>query len=105
VRVGLAALLVLCASSAFAQIANPDPEVGRQRYTSYCARCHGINLVSSSGAYFDLRTFPRDDKERFLKSLNEGKRAMPAWKGIVKPDEMEAIWAYIGKVNNWEPSK
>ena len=104
-RGGLAALLALCAGNVLAQVPDADPEVGRRLYTSYCARCHGINLVSSSGAYFDLRTFPRDDKERYLRSLNEGKRAMPAWKGIVKPDEMEAIWAYIGKVNNWEPSK
>ena len=80
------------------------PRCGRQRYTSYCTRCHGINLVSTSGAYFDLRTFPRDDKERFLKSMNEGKRAMPAWKGIVKPEEMEALWAYIGSVNGWDKS-
>ena len=100
------ALLVLCTGGVLAQTADPaDPEVGRKLYTSYCTRCHGINLVSSSGAYFDLRTFPRDDKERFLKSMNEGKRAMPAWKGTVKPEEMEAIWAYIGKVNNWGPSK
>jgi cytochrome c55X len=98
-------LLALCASGTIAQTAEPDPEVGRKLYTSYCTRCHGINLVSTSGAYFDLRTFPRDDKERFLKSMNEGKRAMPAWKGIVKPEEMEALWAYIGKVNNWGPSK
>ncbi len=103
------ALLVLCASNVWAQaqVVAPeaDAEVGRKLYTSYCTRCHGINLVATSSAYFDLRTFPRDDKERFLRSLNEGKRAMPAWKGIVKPEQMEAIWAYIGKVNNWEPSK
>jgi len=93
------------ASPAQAPDAGADPENGRKIYTSYCARCHGINLVSSSGAYFDLRTFPRDDKARFLRSLNEGKRAMPAWKGIVKPGQMEDIWAYVGQVNGWPAAK
>lgn len=95
------AVLALCAGTAFAQVPMSETELGKKVYTSYCARCHGINLVSNSGAYFDLRTFPADDKARYLLSMNEGKRAMPAWKGIVKPHEMEAIWAYIGQVNGW----
>lgn len=105
----LAIALVLGAGAACAQAAtpaaplSPDEEVqlGRRLYVSYCTRCHGVNLVSPGGAFFDLRTFPRDDKERFLRSVKEGKRAMPAWAGIVKPHEMEALWAYIGSVNGW----
>ena len=102
-RLRLAAALALCGGAAFSQTppAPADAEVGRKVYTSYCARCHGINLVSSSGAYFDLRTFPRDDKERFMRSLREGKRSMPAWEGIVKPQEMELLWVYVGSVNGW----
>ena len=58
--------------------------------------------MSTSGVYFDLRTFPRDDKERFMRSVKEGKRAMPAWEGIVKPKQMDLLWAYIGSVNGWD---
>lgn len=76
---------------------------GRRVYTSFCVRCHGINLVASSSAYFDLRTFPRDDKERFVRSVSKGLRAMPAWEGTIKPEQIEAIWAYIGSVNGWAP--
>ncbi len=79
----------------------PTPEEGRRAYTSFCVRCHGINLAVGSSAYFDLRTFPKDDKARFLESVTKGKRQMPAWGGIVRPDQMEAIWAYIGSVNGW----
>jgi cytochrome c55X len=76
-------------------------EAGRKAYTSSCTRCHGINLAVGSSAFYDLRTFPRDDKERFLTSVNRGKRAMPAWEGLLKPEDLEAIWAYIGHVNGW----
>jgi mono/diheme cytochrome c family protein len=98
--------LALCAgavlSPAHAQPTSAEwVETGRKAYTSYCTRCHGINLVVTGAAFYDLRTFPRDDKERFLTSVNKGKRAMPAWEGVVKPEDVEAIWAYIGNVNGW----
>jgi mono/diheme cytochrome c family protein len=112
-----AAALALCAGAAAAQAPTPAADAaqvsaaeqlltGRRLYVSYCTRCHGVNLVSAGGAFFDLRTFPRDDKDRFMRSMKEGKRAMPAWEGIVKPHEMEALWLYIGSVNGWtEPDK
>ena len=79
------------------------PEAGRKAYTGFCARCHGLNLVVSGGGAFDLRRFPADDKARFLHSVNKGLRAMPAWEGIAKPVQIEAIWRYIGSVNGWPP--
>ncbi|KNZ32693.1 MAG: hypothetical protein AD742_10455 [Methylibium sp. NZG] len=75
-------------------------ELGRKTYTSYCARCHGFNLVMASGTY-DLRRFPQEDKERFVRGVSKGVRAMPAWEGTIKPEEIDAIWAYVGSVNGW----
>jgi cytochrome c55X len=91
-----------CALAAGAAQAAEAPlaDSGRRSYTSYCARCHGLNLVTT-GAAFDLRTFPAGDKERFMRSVSKGLRAMPAWEGIAKPGEIDAIWAYIGSVNGW----
>ena len=43
-----------------------------------------------------------EDQERFVSSVSRGVRAMPAWEGTVKPEEIEAIWAYIGSVNGWK---
>jgi mono/diheme cytochrome c family protein len=77
------------------------PEAGRKAYTSYCVRCHGINLAVGSSAFYDLRTFPKEEKARFVESVTQGKRAMPAWGGILKPGELEAIWVYVGSVNGW----
>ena len=72
---------------------------GRRTYTSTCARCHGINLVTT-GSAFDLKTFPRDDKERFLRSVNKGLRAMPAWEANLSPEQIETIWSYILSVQS-----
>jgi mono/diheme cytochrome c family protein len=69
--------------------------LGRKIYGAYCTRCHGINMAASSAAFFDLRTFPEDAKERFTASINNGLRAMPAWKDTLKPEEVEALWAYV----------
>lgn len=76
-------------------------EAGRRAYTSSCTRCHGIGLVSTSSAYYDLRTFPKDEKQRFIDSVANGKRQMPAWNGILKPEAIESIWLYVGSVNGW----
>lgn len=99
----MGAAMALAMAAASAQDAPPEPSVanGRRAYTSYCQRCHGIGLVASSSAYFDLRTFPKDDKARFVDSVTNGKRQMPAWGSIVKPHDVESIWLYIGSVNNW----
>ena len=98
----IAAVAAALATAAAAdEAAAPNPDQGRRAYTSFCVRCHGLNLVTTSSAYFDLRTFPKDEKARFVESVRHGKRQMPAWEGIVKPEQIEDIWAYIGSVNGW----
>lgn len=99
---GLAAATVQAAEvAAPAPAGSPSIEAGRRAYTATCARCHGINLESSSSAFFDLRTFPKAEKARFIESVTNGKRQMPAWGGVVKPEMIESIWMYVGSVNGW----
>lgn len=101
IRLAAVLLAVVLALPAAARADEPSPaDRGRRSYTSYCARCHGLNLVTT-GAAFDLRTFPAQDKERFVRSVSKGLRAMPAWESMLKPGELDAIWAYIGSVNGW----
>jgi mono/diheme cytochrome c family protein len=76
-------------------------EAGRKLYISSCQRCHGINLASN-GIGYDLRTFPQHDKERFVRSVNNGVRAMPGWAGSLKPGQLDLLWLYIGSVNGWK---
>jgi cytochrome c55X len=73
----------------------PSPERGKQLYNSYCARCHGINMVHSGGAAFDLRTLGPDEHARFEHSVTQGLGAMPAWGSILKPEDIESLWTYV----------
>jgi len=85
-----------------ASAANSDAaEAGRKLYVMSCTRCHGINLVTN-GIGFDLRNFPPADKERFVRSVMNGKNAMPAWSNTLKPEQLEQLWAYLGAVNGWK---
>ena len=76
-------------------LAQPSADKGRQLYNSYCARCHGLNMVTPGSAFFDLRTLRADELDRFERSVNQGLRAMPAWGTILKPDDVRSIWAYV----------
>lgn len=85
-------------------VVEPPPsavDAGRKTYTSYCARCHGINMATPGGGTFDLRTLRPDEKERFVRSVSKGVRAMPAWEGTLKSTDIDAIWSYLGSVNGW----
>jgi mono/diheme cytochrome c family protein len=33
--------------------------------------------------------------DRFVESVTSGKDNMPSWYGVLKDDEIEAIWSYI----------
>jgi cytochrome c55X len=92
----------LLLASPFTQAQTPTSEphtqatvdAGKKLYTSYCARCHGLNMVNT-GASFDLRTFPKDARPRFEASVKQGLRAMPAWGSSLSGDELAAIWSYV----------
>lgn len=97
------AAAALAGAAGSASAATPEAvEAGRKLYVSSCTRCHGINLVTN-GIGFDLRTFPQAEKERFVRSVTQGKGAMPAWGATLKPEQIELLWAYIGSVNGWKP--
>jgi mono/diheme cytochrome c family protein len=77
----------------------PDPEIvaeGKALYTHHCSHCHGFNMVNAGTIAFDLRQFPHNDKARFVRSVTEGKNGrMPQWGDLLKPQEIDEIWAYV----------
>jgi mono/diheme cytochrome c family protein len=71
-------------------------EKGADLYALRCEGCHGEGLRNTSGGWsFDLRRLRPDEHDRFVESVISGKDNMPSWYGVLKADEIEAIWAYI----------
>jgi cytochrome c55X len=97
----LACIALLHASAAGAQTSasaaadgSSSAVEGKSLYTGFCARCHGVNMVAS-GAGFDLRSFPKDQRARFERSVTEGLRAMPAWGNRFTAQELESLWLFV----------
>ena len=67
---------------------------GASLYSINCAPCHGARMANPEWA-IDLRTFPRDQRSRFIDSVTHGKGGMPPWGDVMKADEIEALWAYV----------
>jgi mono/diheme cytochrome c family protein len=51
--------------------------------------------MQDPGAAFNLRKFPPDQRERFVNSVTRGKNQMPPWGDFFKPEQLEALWAYV----------
>src|SRR5690349_3041340 len=98
-------LIVFCCSMACASLAladaedttPPTPEQvkrGAGLYAQHCSPCHGPHMKDPEGA-FDLRTFPRDQKTRFITSVTHGKASMPPWGGLLSAGDIESLWGYV----------
>lgn len=97
----LLATLLICVSSLAHADAPETPAVspeqikrGSALYSQHCAPCHGVRMKDPEGS-FDLRKFPRDGHERFVRSVTKGKNAMPPWGGLLTADEIASLWAYV----------
>ncbi|HKA38860.1 MAG TPA: cytochrome c [Burkholderiales bacterium] len=97
---GLAAGIALAVLTATASAQAPGPflkeqvKLGADIYERNCAPCHGPRMLDSQ-VPVDLRKFPPEQKDRFITSVTKGKNQMPPWGGLFKPEEIEAIWAYV----------
>ena len=95
----VATLLVATGSGFAAEGSASDPAQvarGKALYGTNCLHCHGINMVTPGTAAFDLREFPHDDKARFVNSVTHGKNnRMPPWGDILKPEDIDNLWAYV----------
>jgi mono/diheme cytochrome c family protein len=98
----VAALALVCLPALSAQSAKkPAQKFTRQQiahgadlYARNCSPCHGAHMDDPNGA-FDLRTFPPGEHDRFVNSVTNGKNSMPPWGGLLKPTDIEALWAYV----------
>lgn len=104
IRAAVCALLVglaLAGSAARAQDNAADavtPEkiaAGEKLYVQNCAVCHGPKMVDAGGGFFDLRTFPPTQRNRFFTSVTKGKNSMPPWGSVLSQDDIGSLWAYV----------
>jgi mono/diheme cytochrome c family protein len=94
----LLCVFLVSAHSATTPEPPPTPQEftkGSELFGQICSHCHGPQMVNPGTFSFDLRKFPHDDRERFFYSVRNGKKAMPPWKDVLHPDEIEAVWAYV----------
>lgn len=76
----------------------PSPQQiaqGAKLYAANCAVCHGGHMVDEGGGFFDLRTFPPQQRTRFITSVSNGKNSMPPWKSVLSQDEIASLFAYV----------
>ena len=88
--------LALMGASAAAQEQFPPQQIrlGADLFARNCATCHGTRMRNPQWAN-DLRMFPRDARSRFIDTVVNGRRNMPAWDDVLEPDQIEALWAYV----------
>jgi mono/diheme cytochrome c family protein len=94
----LAAAVVLGCTAVAAQQPQSFPaeqiRSGGEIFARNCSPCHGPRMQDPESA-FDLRKFPHDQHDRFVNSVTRGKNQMPPWGDLLKPDDIEALWAYV----------
>jgi len=92
----IALVLALLRAPAAAEDAVAPEQIqrGADIYARNCSPCHGPRLKGEDSA-FDLRTFPHDQRARFVTSVTRGKNTMPAWGDVIKGDDLDALWAYV----------
>ncbi len=72
-------------------------EAGEELYDLGCANCHGKNLRNPGSASFNLKIFPKDQKQRFINSVTQGKGFMPALGDVFDAEEIEQIWVFVSQ--------
>ena len=84
---------------------------GWRQYSVNCARCHGQDVLPNPVAANLLVSAgpggPMESEEKFVQLVSEGRpdRGMPAFKSILSPSQIQAIYAYVkGRADKRIPS-
>ncbi len=89
-----------------------DPEIGMQLYQKYCHVCHGVEgdgdgiMTNLMGIMPMDHTNPNETNDlsnkEIMTSILDGKaRYMPAWRGILSQNDVEALVSYIRLLSHY----
>jgi mono/diheme cytochrome c family protein len=94
--IALACFLMTAPAAAEDARSFPNDQIatGAELYAVNCSPCHGARM-EDPGAAFNLRKFPPDQRERFVNAVTRGRNQMPPWGDFFKPDQLQALWAYV----------
>ncbi len=100
--------LALCVASAFlvlsALLSAPDqafasPEEAAGLFKGNCAACHALGtnrVIAAKNLHKDaLEKYDMYSKDAIVYQVTNGKNAMPAFGGRLKPEQIEAIADYV----------
>jgi mono/diheme cytochrome c family protein len=82
------------------QVSQEEYEGWRQ-YSVHCARCHGQDVLPNPVAANLLISLapggPMASPEKFVQVVSEGReeRGMPAFKNLMSPAQIQAVYAYV----------
>ncbi|MBD2778865.1 cytochrome c6 PetJ [Iningainema tapete] len=84
-----------------------DAEKGAKIFSANCAQCHagGKNLVQANKNLRKdaLDKYGMNSADAIIAQVTKGKGAMPAFKGRLKPEQIEDVTAYVlDEANNKE---
>ena len=92
-------LAVTVFTFAFSSPALADAAAGAKIFTANCAQCHagGKNLVNKAKTLkkADLEKYGMYSAEAIISQVTKGKGYMPAFKGRLKPAQIEDVAAYV----------
>jgi cytochrome c6 len=76
-----------------------DTALGAKVFNANCAACHsgGMNVVAAPKNLKKeaLKQYGMDSPEAIIAQVTNGKGVMPAFKSKLKPEEIEAVAAYV----------
>jgi mono/diheme cytochrome c family protein len=93
-KYGWPVFALACTTVAAQPLPAEQVKKGADLYETHCQTCHGPRLANPPWAP-DLRKFPREDRARFVDTVTYGRRGMPPWDDLLKPEDIEALWAYV----------
>jgi mono/diheme cytochrome c family protein len=100
--VRLALGLVLAAAPALAEEAG-DPAEGREVFLQaaepQCSVCHTLSDAGSAGEIGPNLDAMELTPERVHAAVTQGLGVMPAYEGVLTPEQIEAVAAYVASVS------